>query len=173
MRSILFVLFAALLMVGCAQEEKVKIETNDQASSQTAEAKVFFYFSPTCPSCVKIKPYMDLMRGEVEEVNFDFCNVSNFKACTNESQWVAKHIGLMGVPTVVLMYGNNVTVLVGWRNVAKLGNYLQEIGIDTPDVVYGSKNYDVQDCIKCHEERGIAPPSTYNCTYCCHYSQGS
>lgn len=165
MRSMIFVLLAALLIVGCAGDEKVKSES--QAKNQTV--KVFFYFSPTCPSCIKIKPYMDLMRREVKDVNFDFCNVSNFKACTNESKWLAKHIRLMGVPTAVLMYGSNVTVLVGWKDVGKLGDYLQEFGIATPSIVYGNESYDVQDCIKCHNQKGLAPPSTYNCTHCCHY----
>jgi hypothetical protein len=112
---------------------------------------------------------MDLLREEVKEVKFDFCDVSNLTSCSNESIDVIRH-NLMAVPTAVIIHDNNTTILLGWREVAKVGYNLNKLGIDTPDVFYRHESYDVQDCVNCHNKRNIAPPSTYNCTYCCHYS---
>ncbi|AEA47613.1 thioredoxin family protein [Archaeoglobus veneficus] len=171
------ILIFSSLIIGCTQNQvEMKTETGAKITetenlNENETVKVFFYYSPRCPSCVKIKPYMNLLREEVQGIKFDFCDVSNKSLCSNESLWVAKHIGLFGVPTAVFIQGDRVAVFVGWKKVAKLGVYLEELGFEVPEVVYGNTSYDVQECIDCHEGRGINPPSTYSCTYCCHMAQ--
>ncbi len=166
MRLPIIVLSALLVITvsGCLGQ----INEKTTPVEKKAEVKVFFYFSPNCPNCAKIEPYMYFIKSKVKQVDFDFCDISNSSTCTNESLWVARHIGLIGVPTAVFMYKNNVTVLVGWRDVGKLGSYFARAGIGVPDISYGNESYNVQECIECHNEKGISPPSTYNCTYCCH-----
>jgi thiol-disulfide isomerase/thioredoxin len=134
---------------------------------QNQNLKVFFYFLPGCPSCEKIKPYMNLMREEVKEVEFDFCDVSDFPACSKESIEAIDN-NLKGAPTVLLINGENITVLLGWEEISRLGDSLNKLGIETPTVIYKNETYHVQDCVACHYQRSIPPPSTYTCTYCCH-----
>lgn len=160
---LLFIL--SLYLIGCIQNQDSEIlEHNSSQNRQTP--KVFFYYIPKCPSCEKIKPYMNLMREEVEDVDFDFCDVSKFSECSNESQEIVDENELLGTPTVFLIYNNTITSFVGWREVSKLGYRLNELGIDTPDVIF-NESHDLQ-CIVCHEQRNLPPPSTYTCTYCCH-----
>lgn len=156
-------------LTGCIQNQESKNGIQEHNSTLNKEnPKVYFYYIPKCPSCEKIKPYMNLMREEVRNVDFDFCDVSRFSECSNESIMVADTNELVGTPTVFLIHNNTTTPLVGWKEVSKLGFRLNELGIDTPDVIYRNETHDLQECIICHEERNLPPPSTYTCTYCCH-----
>ena len=157
-------LIVTLSLIGCVQNQ----ESSYIHNSSSDNPKVFFYYIPKCPSCEKIKPYMNLMREEVEDVDFDFCDVSKFSECSNESLKVVEKNDLLGTPTVFLIYDNTTTSFVGWKEVSKLGYRLNELGIDTPDVIFRNETHDLQECIVCHEQRNLPPPSTYTCTYCCH-----
>ncbi|HID43754.1 MAG TPA: hypothetical protein EYP30_08305 [Archaeoglobaceae archaeon] len=170
-----FIVLFILILSGCIQNQESNNEVLDQNSSLNAQKtpKVFFYYIPKCPSCEKIKPYMNLMREEVEGVEFDFCDITRFSECSNESLEIMTSSELVGTPTVFLIYSNTTVVLIGWKNVAKLGYRLNELGIDTPDVVYRNESHDLQECITCHEQKNLPPPTTYTCTYCCHNNSNS
>ncbi|MFP3909681.1 MAG: thioredoxin family protein [Archaeoglobaceae archaeon] len=130
--------------------------------------EVYFYYLPKCPSCEKIKPYMEKMRQEVVDAQFEFCDVSNYTSCSNKSLNVANNSDLKGMPTVILVHGRNTTIMLGWKEVGNLSQSLRDLGIESPNVTYRYRTYEIEDCVNCHNQRDLPPPSTYNCTYCCH-----
>jgi len=75
---------------------------------------VFFYYSPLCPHCEAIMPFMKNLTREYKSVKFDFCNVYN---CSGECRQVMKKYNVMFVPTVVVFEKNNTTVIVGSRDI--------------------------------------------------------
>jgi len=146
--------------------------------SSEQKPHVFFYYIPGCPSCETVKPYLFLMKDEVREVEFEFCNVLNHSSssstvpsnCSKESLILLEENSISVIPVVILVNGNEKTILTGWKEVGTLGKELKKLGIDTPNVVYNQQNYNIDDCLSCHEDRNLQPPSTYSCTYCCHSS---
>jgi hypothetical protein len=130
---------------------------------------IFYYYHPLCPNCQKIEPYMNLMKNVTE---IDACNVGNISACSPESIAVLKFLKnqgkFLGVPTIAVLEGSNITLLIGWKQALKLGEIVESHGITPPPVTYNNTTYTVQECVDCHSSRGLKPPSTFNCTYCCH-----
>lgn len=179
---VLTLIMFALTLTCCTQNENQtgddmvnhnSMSSNNSTPTQhpsTPTPKVYFYYLPKCPSCEKIKPYMEKMKQEVTGAQFDFCDVSNYSACSNKSLNVADNNDLEGMPTVILVHGNNTTVMLGWKKVGNLSQNLRELGVESPNVTYKYRTYEIEDCINCHEQRDLPPPSTYNCTYCCHYN---
>ncbi len=170
------ILTLTLTLTCCTQNENGIDSPGDHSSTSTSSPtstptpKVYFYYLPKCPSCEKIKPYMEKMRQEVVGAEFEFCDVSNYTTCSNKSLNVANNSDLEGMPTVILIEGNNTTVMLGWKEVGNLSQNLRELGVESPNVTYRYQTYEIADCINCHEQRNLPPPSTYNCTYCCHYN---
>jgi len=156
MRVLVLLLALSLLFVCC---------------SEKPEIKVYFYYSPKCPACRMVKPYMNLLKEKVKDVKFDFCNVYDLKNCSNESIAVAHKYPFMYIPTVIVIAGNDVTKLTGSYEVLRLGKILESHGIKTPKIVFENISYSVDECISCHEERNIPPPSNFSCSYCCHKVQ--
>jgi thiol-disulfide isomerase/thioredoxin len=157
------VLVAAALLAACVSDH---IPTPTPTSTPSISIEAYYFFSPRCPYCVIVKPYVEEL-AKMDEVDFDFCNVAEAWNCSNESIKVADEINLVGIPTVVVKT-NETKVFVGYKEVLDLGSFLREFGLKTPEVVYQNVSYDVQECIECHESEGRKPPSTFNCTYCCH-----
>ena len=138
---IFFFLFLTPLLSGCTQPlttQTVQTAQNAQTTStqpnkpsQTAlhdnnscnfsKIEVYFYYSPECPHCERVKPYVDALREKYENVTFYYCNVDEepSEACYNYAYYVA------GVPTVVVHSGNLTVSLVGERDVTKLGELLE------------------------------------------------
>jgi len=134
--------------------------------------KVFYYHSPTCPSCTKVKPYMDELK-KCEGIEFDFCDVTNFNSCSEDSQQLIKNVNPIGVPFVVVQVKEDDEVMdqktyVGWKNITEVGDYLAKLGIQIPKICLAGDCRSIQECVNCHNQRGLAPPSTFSCSYCCH-----
>lgn len=160
------------------QTQKTPLETPERAGDESMEEtnrgetqpklSIFYYYHPLCPNCQKIKPYMDLMMNVTE---IDACNVGNISACSPESIEMLKFLKsrgkFVGVPTIAVLEGRNVTLLIGWKQALKLGELVEAYGI-TPSPVTYNNTYTVQECVECHSARGLTPPSTFSCTYCCH-----
>ncbi len=68
---------------------------------------VYYFFSPHCPHCSKVKPL-------VEMCNVTYCNVSNMSA---DCVGVMQRYGVMFVPTIVSINELNTTIFVGEENV--------------------------------------------------------
>ncbi len=168
MRSFALLLILSLLFVGCSEKIEHKAMPTPSVSENSKEIKVYFFYSPKCPACRMVKPYMKLLREKVKGVHFDFCNVNDPKNCSRNSIMVAHMYPFEYIPTVILIVGNNVTKLTGSYEVLKLGKILESYGIKTPEVVFGNVSYSVDECIRCHEERHIPPPSNFTCSHCCH-----
>ncbi|WP_456328469.1 thioredoxin domain-containing protein [Archaeoglobus sp.] len=110
--AILLVLTIALL--GCSQKSALE---NRSKSCNYSNIEVYFYYSPTCPHCKKVKPYIDELREKYRDVKFVYCNVSDkniSKACYTYAYYV------IGVPTVVVHAGNVTTALAGERDIMGL-----------------------------------------------------
>lgn len=166
MRKLIPLLVICLILIGCSE----KMTQKPTPSVENHEIRVYFYYSPKCPACRMVKPYMNLLKEKVEGVKFDFCNVNDLKNCSNDSIAVAHRYPFMYIPTVIVI-AENITKLTGSYEVLKLGKILESYGIKTPEVVFENVSYSVDECIKCHEERNIPPPSNFTCDHCCHRAQ--
>ena len=137
---------------------------------QKQKIQVFFFYSPYCPHCQEVKPYMRLLREKLgREVEFHFCNVAKWN-CSPESLEIAKKYPFEWIPTVIVIANGKVYKLTGTTQVLKLGEILKKYGINPPPVVFENKTYSVEECIGCHEERNIPPPTNFTCDHCCHRS---
>ena len=129
MGLIFFFLFLTPLLSGCTQPVTTQTtQTSQTQPSQTLQnnscnfsrIEVYFYYSPECPHCERVKPYVDALREKYENVTFYYCNVDEelSEACYEYAYYVA------GVPTVVVHSGNLTVSLVGERDVTRLGELL-------------------------------------------------
>ena len=91
-----------------------------------SKVEVHFFYSPYCPHCEEVKPYIINLSKKYRNVKFYFCNVANTSQCPRESM---KFAGMVfGVPTVVIYYNNTPLMLIGSNNVKKLEGVLRCLG---------------------------------------------
>jgi thiol-disulfide isomerase/thioredoxin len=69
--------------------------------------KVYYFFSPKCPHCENVKPYV---MNASKKVEMEFCNVEEMN---EECKEIAGKIGLRGVPTAVHKRNGELKVYVG------------------------------------------------------------
>ncbi len=168
-----FILFAIVAFVagfaGCAQNQKV------QPTQNTKTVKVFFYYETGCPNCRMIEPYMKLLKKELgSEVDFHFCNWDNHTKWSALEKKVYSETNPYGFPAVVVIHNGNKSVFIGWYEIGEnFTKYLEKLGYPCPKVFYNRTSYSATECLNCHAKRHIPPPSTYNCTYCCHMANKS
>ncbi len=155
MKKVLLLIGLALLVAACVQHANEKVS-------------VYFYYSPTCPWCKMVMPYVQQLNES--GVDIIFCNVAKLNNCSNEAKKVAKEAKLRGVPTAVAVNETGIVkVFVGAYEVAELGEFLKEYGYKvTTNYEVRGLNYTVKDCIECHAKKRLPPPSTYTCSSCCH-----
>ena len=109
-------IFLLTLLAGCSQNVHVR----NQCSYSGID--VYFYFSPTCPHCEHVKPYIDRLRENYGNVTFHYCNIRDLpEECYNYTYYV------IGVPTVVVHTKNVTTALVGERDVMKLEELIKRL----------------------------------------------
>ena len=182
---ILCVAFAGCF-AGCATERNAKLKTTakmpknmpvgNQNRSQSRVSinkttKVFFYYSSKCPICREVKPYMELIRKtDSKSVEFYFCDVYNMSNCSKVCQWLAKHVGITEVPTVIIAHGHWVKMYSG-LDVLNTALFLHMLGLPVPKARLNNTTYNTTLCINCHLKRNIKLPDKYECTYCCHLSK--
>ncbi|RLI85344.1 MAG: hypothetical protein DRP01_06390 [Archaeoglobales archaeon] len=118
MKRILIILMLGIMLLGCSQKTTVTPGCN------YSKIEVFFYYSPKCPHCEKVKPYVDDLKDRYENVSFYYCNVLE-KNVSRECYRYAYYV--MGVPTVVVHTGNITTSLVGERDILGLGDLLRSL----------------------------------------------
>ena len=107
--SLVILLIAlALLLAGCAEN----------SGKVTGKEMVYYFFSPQCPHCEKVKPYVENASKKIE---IEFCQVEKM---SEECKDVAKKIGLKGVPTAVYKKEGELKVYVGEIQVR---NFMQKV----------------------------------------------
>jgi thiol-disulfide isomerase/thioredoxin len=153
----MLLILLSITLVGCAE----KLEKSEEKA-----ITVYFYYRPDCPACQKVKPYMNMI-SQTEGVGFDFCNLAIMN-CSSDSINILRKVELRYIPSAVVKVQNKMHILVGTNDVLKLGELLEEYGARTPEVMYKNASYSIVECIRCHEEENIAPPTTFSCTPCCH-----
>jgi thiol-disulfide isomerase/thioredoxin len=98
----IFLVIASFLIAGCSD------------SISDGEEKVYFFFSPECPHCENVKPYVSNASKKME---IEFCQVEVMK---EECKEIAKKIGLRGVPTAVYKKEGKLRVYEGETEVRNL-----------------------------------------------------
>jgi outer membrane lipoprotein-sorting protein len=71
---------------------------------------VFFFYSPYCPYCEEVKPYVTNLTKKYTNFKFVFCNINN---CNGTCKEVMEKYRILFVPTIVVFGKNNTTVLTG------------------------------------------------------------
>ncbi len=156
MRYPILVLLVLTALLACCVAEKHRVE-------------VYFYYSPYCPHCRAVEPYMKLLKEKLgDEVEFYFCNVNDPRNCSKKAIDVARRYPFEWIPTVIVFADGKVYRLTGTDQVLRLGDILKEYGINPPPAKLGKESFSVEYCIRCHEERGLPPPSNFTCDRCCH-----
>ena len=86
------------------------------------ETRVYFFYSPSCPHCLAVKPFVEEFANETGMV--EFCDVSDPANCTINAKVVASFSGLRGVPSAVIVNSTSEKVLTGEIEVRDLKNYV-------------------------------------------------
>ena len=71
---------------------------------------VFFFYSPYCPHCEEVKPYVTNLTKKYTNFKFVFCNINN---CNGTCKEVMEKYRILFIPTIVVFGKNNTTVLTG------------------------------------------------------------
>jgi len=83
--------------------------------------RIYFFYSPTCPHCVEVKPYVESLANKTTVV---FCDITKFQNCSGDAKIVVTLSGLKGVPTAVIVNLTQVKVLIGSKEVKNLKKFI-------------------------------------------------
>ena len=125
MRKVFFLVMVVVALLCCVQKPD-ETTTPIPQKCNFSKVEVHFFYSPYCPHCEEVKPYVVNLSKKYRVVKFYFCNVANASQCPRESMRFAGMI--YGVPTVVVYYNNTTLMLVGSNNVKKLEGVLRCLG---------------------------------------------
>lgn len=101
------------------KDELIKIGESIVESKEWREIKeplkinattVYFFYSPYCPHCKEVKPFIENLMKKYSKIKFVFCNVNN---CNGTCKNVMEYYDVSLVPTVIVMGKNKTTVLTG------------------------------------------------------------
>ncbi len=128
LRVLLVLLFSAILLGCLGYQQGANVTQTTAESVRYKEIEVHFYYSPYCPHCIKVEPYVKDLVKKHPDVKFYFCNVyevmrDNLSACSNKSLMYIYHV--RGVPTAIVVYNNTVTVLTGSNKVLELEDVIR------------------------------------------------
>ncbi len=138
------------------------------------QVDLVYFYDPRCPNCRAVEPYISLLEKELKkkDIHFERCSVPDVDTCSVKARFILYTIypkGNIRIPTVGVKHSKNISVFIGRLDVIKVGSYLNKnFGVPEVKAQLQDVNYPVEECLKCHQERNIKPPSTYTCTYCCH-----
>ncbi len=170
---LLIALGLILFMAGCTKSDQN--QNQNESEKALPGYTIYFYYSPLCPWCRMVKPYVQLLKNETanfSQLSIIMCDARKLQSCPDNASYIAKEVKLRGIPTAVIVNGTSGKideVYVGADKVAKLGEFLVKHGYNvTAYYSIGGLNYTVKDCISCHVKKNLKPPSTYSCNACCH-----
>ena len=104
-----------------SKDVKIFLEYLKEFKNNTTKTRVYFFYSPYCPHCIAVKPYVESL---VNKTNITFCNVNDFGNCSSDAKFVATLSGLRGVPTAVVVNSSTAKVLVGEDEIRELEKYV-------------------------------------------------
>ncbi|WP_457548886.1 thioredoxin family protein [Archaeoglobus sp.] len=119
----LYLVLVTIALLGCSQRTYPQ-KPLEVGKCNYSNIVIYFYYSPTCPHCEKVKPYIDKLKRKFPDVKFVYCNVNDkniSKACYTYAYYV------FGVPTVVVHAGNVTTSLVGDRDIMGLEKLIESL----------------------------------------------
>lgn len=142
-----------------------------------SKIKVFYYYSPDCPNCKAAKPFIDSLKPELSKKNIRFIdlNIKKPESWNPTYRWLAEKIvatlktNFLPIPTASVWYRGRFYTFVGKDEVLSMNDFFhQKAGTKLISAKLKEQQFQIEKCLGCHEERKIPPPSTYNCTFCCH-----
>ncbi len=180
MRPLLIILILMLVAACTSGNKEYKEETSENSFGKMAVPNItlYYFYSPTCPNCIAIEPYMEYMINK-SMLKYVLCNVKEFENCSKDSKKIGrvvavelyKKTGVLSIPTptLVILEGKNATVFLGRDQVSHMDKYLYEkYNLTTFFIKFGDKVYKPSDCIDCHVSKGLGEPSSFTCSACCH-----
>ncbi len=119
-------LLIGVIFAGCSQQttSTTSVTVPTTVVCNYSKIEVYFYYSPSCPHCEKVKPYIDELREKYKDVTFYYCNVQDkniSKVCYKYAYYV------IGVPTVVVHAGNVTTALIGERDIMGVEDLIRSL----------------------------------------------
>lgn len=160
----LLIIFITLILSSCTGENggTLPAENNFQAGNIT----LYFYYTPQCHYCKIVKPYIEFLSVEMQDIKFDFCNLMEEESCSESALNVREKVGITGVPTAVLEVNGSLSKYAGWKKVCEIGKSLENLGVELPVIRCDNKNFSVQECVDCHKNKEKTPPSNFDCSKC-------
>ncbi|MFO7966057.1 MAG: hypothetical protein R6U44_00465 [Archaeoglobaceae archaeon] len=164
--SMMFV--AAILFAGCAgiQDSKEINDYSGNESFQKGNVTTYFYHYEGCQYCEIVKPYIEYIYSEMDSdsIEFESCDVKKRDECSQASSELKEKIGLKVVPAIVVVANNTSKQFIGWKEACELGAYYEELGMELPEITCHGEDYSVQECVDCHIENELEPPSKFDCS---------
>lgn len=98
-------------------------EKEQEVARKYENITVYFFYSPYCPHCHEIMPYIDSLKRNYTSVNWVYCDVTN-NTCKN----IISQFNIEFVPTVVVVGdGKPLIKLVGTEDIRILDDYLKAL----------------------------------------------
>lgn len=165
---LLTIVVAAILLTGCTgiKDSEGTNDFNGNESFQKGSVTTYFYHYEGCNYCAIVKPYMEYISSEMESdsIKFESCDVKKRNECSQASTKLKEKLGLKVVPAIVVVANNTSQKFIGWKEACNLGAYYEELGLELPVINCYGKNYSVQECVDCHRENELEPPSKFDCS---------
>lgn len=168
LRISLLLVLVAILFTGCAGIKGSEGTNNysGNESFQKGSVTTYFYHYESCHYCRIVKPYVEYISSEMDSdsLKFEFCDVKKPETCSPASISLKEKIGLKVVPAIVVVGNNTSQEFIGWKEICDLGAYYKRLGLELPVINCHGKDYSVQECVDCHRENDLQPPSKFDCT---------
>ncbi len=165
---LLMMVMAAILFAGCAgiEDSEGIGDYSGNESFQKGSITTYFYHYEGCHYCGIVKPYIEYISSEMDSdsIKFESCDVKKRDECSPASIKLKEKIGLEVVPAIVVVANNTSQKFIGWKEACDLGTYYEELGLELPVITCHGENYSVQECVDCHRENELEPPSKFDCS---------
>ncbi len=130
---------------------------------------VYYFYHPKCPNCIATAPYISYLE---EKYNLDIRQIDVSKVSNRE---LVEVWNITAVPTLIIITSRGDSSeeyrYVGRIDVPKAEPLIARLmGMPAPEKPYNINisELDPMQCLACHAQRQLPPPSTYSCTACCH-----
>jgi len=148
-------------------------------NAEIAKIEVFYYYSPDCPNCSSVRPFVDELKGELakKKIKFVELNVKEPFSWNPIYRLLAEKIvaalktDFIPIPTASVRFRGRFRTAIGKEEVLHLNDFFhQYAGTRLLTAKLNEQAFKIEDCLACHKARNLPPPSTLNCTFCCHRS---